>query len=69
MRHDRGVRSLALVAVALVGALVLAACDEDFFEKVLVNAEDPLLRRNRLLLLARLREALSQVADFSKIEG
>jgi glycyl-tRNA synthetase beta chain len=40
-----------------------------FFEKVMVNADDPMLRRNRLLLLSRLREALSQVADFSKIEG
>ena len=29
----------------------------------------PMLRRNRLLLLSRLREALSAVADFSKIEG
>ncbi len=40
-----------------------------FFERVLVNAEDAALRRNRLLLLSRLREALSAVADFSKIEG
>jgi glycyl-tRNA synthetase beta chain len=40
-----------------------------FFEGVLVNAEDASLRRNRLLLLSRLREALSAVADFSKIEG
>jgi glycyl-tRNA synthetase beta chain len=40
-----------------------------FFDKVLVNAEDAALRRNRLLLLSRLREALSAVADFSKIEG
>ena len=28
MRHDRWVRSLALVAVALVGALPLVACDD-----------------------------------------
>jgi len=47
----------------------LRAPVDAFFEKVLVNAEEPLLRRNRLLLLSRLREALSQVADFSKIEG
>ena len=40
-----------------------------FFEGVLVNAEDAALRRNRLLLLTRFREALSAVADFSKIEG
>ena len=47
----------------------LRAPVDQFFEKVLVNAEDTALRRNRLLLLSRLREALSQVADFSKIEG
>jgi glycyl-tRNA synthetase beta chain len=40
-----------------------------FFEKVTVNAPDPKLRDNRLLLLSRLRAALHQVADFSKIEG
>ncbi len=47
----------------------LRAPVDAFFEKVLVNADDAMLRRNRLLLLSRLREALSQVADFSKIEG
>ena len=47
----------------------LRAPVDEFFEKVLVNAEDASIRRNRLLLLSRLREALSAVADFSKIEG
>lgn len=47
----------------------LRAPVDAFFEKVLVNDENAMLRRNRLLLLSRLREALSQVADFSKIEG
>ncbi|HRE44084.1 MAG TPA: glycine--tRNA ligase subunit beta [Terricaulis sp.] len=56
-------------AAAMKALSGLRAPVDDFFEKVLVNAEDPLLRRNRLLLLTRLREALSQVADFSKIEG
>ncbi|MGD0190742.1 MAG: glycine--tRNA ligase subunit beta [Rhizomicrobium sp.] len=40
-----------------------------FFEKVTVNASDPAVRENRLLLLSRLRAALHEVADFSKIEG
>jgi glycyl-tRNA synthetase beta chain len=40
-----------------------------FFTEVLVNAEDATLRRNRLLLLTRMRDALAEVADFSKIEG
>ncbi len=40
-----------------------------FFEKVTVNAPEPALRQNRLLLLSRLRASLHAVADFSKIEG
>jgi glycyl-tRNA synthetase beta chain len=40
-----------------------------FFDKVTVNADDPLLRVNRLRLLAQIRDALNRVADFSKIEG
>jgi glycyl-tRNA synthetase beta chain len=42
---------------------------DKFFEDVLVNDPDPDLRKARLLLLARIRDALHQVADFSKIEG
>ncbi|HRP11786.1 MAG TPA: glycine--tRNA ligase subunit beta, partial [Terricaulis sp.] len=56
-------------AAAMKALSALRAPVDAFFEKVMVNADDPMLRRNRLLLLARLREALSQVADFSKIEG
>ena len=40
-----------------------------FFEKVTVNAEDRALRENRLKLLAMLRRATREVADFSRIEG
>lgn len=40
-----------------------------FFDKVTVNADDPRLRENRLLLLSRLRDVLHAVADFSKVEG
>jgi glycyl-tRNA synthetase beta chain len=56
-------------AAAMKALAGLRAPVDAFFEKVHVNAEDPMLRRNRLLLLSRLREALSAVADFSKIEG
>ena len=56
-------------ASAMKALAGLRAPVDQFFEKVLVNAEDAMLRRNRLLLLSRLREALSAVADFSKIEG
>jgi len=42
---------------------------DSFFEGVLVNAEDAMLRRNRMLLLSQIRDALHAVADVSKIEG
>jgi glycyl-tRNA synthetase beta chain len=38
-----------------------------FFDQVLVNAEDPATRTNRLRLLAKLEGALNQVADISKL--
>jgi len=56
-------------AAAMKALSGLRAPVDAFFDKVMVNADDPMLRRNRLLLLSRLREALSAVADFSKIEG
>jgi glycyl-tRNA synthetase beta chain len=42
---------------------------DSFFERVLVNDEDVAIRANRLALLARIRAATDQVADFSKIAG
>ena len=40
-----------------------------FFDNVTVNVEQPKLRENRLNMLAYIRRALNQVADFSRIEG
>jgi len=40
-----------------------------FFDKVTVNDPDPAIRARRLNLLARFRDAVHTVADFSKIEG
>ncbi|MBN8532890.1 MAG: glycine--tRNA ligase subunit beta [Rhizobiales bacterium] len=40
-----------------------------FFEAVMVNTDDPAIRRNRLALLATLRRVTRQVADFTKIAG
>ena len=40
-----------------------------FFDKVTVNDPDAGKRERRLNLLARLRDAVNRVADFSKIEG
>lgn len=42
---------------------------DQFFDRVVVNVENPEIRKNRLNLLAFLRKILHQVADFSKIEG
>lgn len=42
---------------------------DQFFDKVIVNADESELRINRLHLLAFLRKTLHQVADFSKIES
>ena len=40
-----------------------------FFDKVTVNTDEPELRENRLRLLARIRDTMNRVADFSQIEG
>ena len=42
---------------------------DNFFTHVTVNAPEPELRRNRLALLANVRDLMHQVADFSQIEG
>jgi glycyl-tRNA synthetase beta chain len=42
---------------------------DSFFEHVLVNDENQAVRANRLALLARIRAATGQVADFSRIAG
>ena len=40
---------------------------DSFFNDVMVNAEDPALRDNRLALLSSLHDMLNQVADISKL--
>lgn len=47
----------------------LRAPVDRFFDKILVNAEDPKIRENRLRLLSEIRAATLTVADFSKISG
>ena len=42
---------------------------DDFFDHVTVNDPDPAKRERRLNLLLRFRDAVNQVADFSRIEG
>ncbi len=40
-----------------------------FFDTVMVNADDPALRANRLALLAALQSAMNRVADLSRLAG
>jgi glycyl-tRNA synthetase beta chain len=40
-----------------------------FFDTVTVNADDPVVRKNRLCLLAYMTWVMNNVADFSQIEG
>ena len=47
----------------------LRAPVDAFFDNVTVNAEDAVLRENRLRLLSQIRAATLKVADFSRIEG
>ncbi|MER9138033.1 glycine--tRNA ligase subunit beta [Mesorhizobium sp. M0830] len=56
-------------SAALLALSVLREPVDSFFEHVLVNDEDQAVRGNRLALLARIRAATGQVADFSKIAG
>lgn len=63
----------AIVAEDFEGAMTalasLRAPIDGFFEKVTVNDADGAKRDYRLALLARVRTAVHQVADFSRIEG
>jgi glycyl-tRNA synthetase beta chain len=58
-RHDYTASLQALAA--------LKAPVDAFFEAVMVNADDPALRNNRLALLARLHAAMNRVADLSRL--
>jgi glycyl-tRNA synthetase beta chain len=46
---------------------VLKSPVDDFFDRVMVMAEESELRHNRLALLSDLRRAMNQVADISKL--
>ena len=59
---ERGDHAASLLALAALKAPVDA-----FFEVVMVNADDPMLRANRLALLAALHRAMNRVADLGKL--
>lgn len=54
---------------AMAALATLRAPIDAFFDKVTVNDADEDKRKARLALLARVREAVHTVADFSRIEG
>jgi glycyl-tRNA synthetase beta chain len=54
---------------AMTHLATLRAPVDAFFEKVLVNDSDAKVRVNRLNILARLRDTMHLVADFSKVAG
>ena len=54
---------------AMAALASLRAPVDAFFDAVTVNDPDPAKRAARLDLLARMRDAVHEVADFSKIEG
>lgn len=59
---ERGEYAASLQALAALKVPVDA-----FFDAVMVNAEDPALRANRLGLLANLHAAMNRVADLSRL--
>ena len=54
---------------AMAALASLRAPIDAFFDQVTVNDPDPAKRDRRLALLARIRDAVHRVADFSRIEG
>ena len=57
------------LADAMAALATLRSPIDRFFEEVIVNAEEADKRSARLALLARFRDAVHRVADFSRIEG
>ena len=54
---------------AMIGLATLREPIDRFFDQVTVNDADDSVRRNRLRMLARLRDVMHRVADFSKLGG
>ncbi len=56
-------------AAAMEAMAALRAPTDAFFEAVQVNADNQVVRRNRLNLLSRIRRTCLQVADLTRLEG
>jgi glycyl-tRNA synthetase beta chain len=57
--HDYGAALRALASMRFVV--------DEFFEEIMVMAEDPAIRGNRIALLKRISQLFSSIADISKI--
>ncbi|MCR9086140.1 MAG: glycine--tRNA ligase subunit beta [Rhodobacteraceae bacterium] len=57
------------LAAAMRGMAALRAPVDAFFEAVQVNADNSILRRNRLNLLHQIRATCGRVADLTRLEG
>ena len=70
LRESVGAATARREYTAALGQLAqLRPAVDGFFDQVMVNAEDPKLRANRLALLAGLRELFGGVADLSRLPG
>ena len=56
-------------ATAMAEMAKLRAPIDAFFTAVQINAENPIVRRNRLNLLSRIRQICQSVADLTKLDG
>ncbi|RMC34266.1 glycine--tRNA ligase subunit beta [Paracoccus alkanivorans] len=65
----RGAMEAEDFPAAMTAIAGLRAPIDAFFEAVQVNTDNQIVRRNRLNLLSRIREAGRQIADFTRIEG
>ena len=59
----------ATILSAIRGLANLSGPIDRFFDAVVVNADEDLLRVNRLALLAAARVKMQEIADFSQLEG
>ncbi|MHC1480741.1 glycine--tRNA ligase subunit beta [Frateuria aurantia] len=68
LRHDNAERLREADYVAVLERLALLQGPVDgFFDEVMVNADDPEVRANRLALLEQLQDQLLAVADISRL--
>ena len=68
-REAQGLRELRNYTATLQAVASLKPAVDRFFDDVLVMAEDPALRENRLALMRRVGALFADVADFRKIQA